>query len=326
MDDNNAHILHALQINDKGQATHLEGRAISEIIKNKQLAWVHFDAAHPETRVWLESEVPYLDSLIIDALLADNTRPRIVEFEKGLLLILRGVNLNEGAAPDDMVSIRLWIDANRIISVRLRKLKAVDDIRTLLLQGKGPKNSADFLTALSSRLFERMEPVITALDERSDDIEEKILDDPDIKERQEIIAIRKQAITLRRYIAPQRDVLMHIRTCEMEWIDIIHKRRIQESYDRVTRYIEDLDMIRERSQIVKDELANALADRLNKNMYVLSVIAAIFLPLGFLTGLLGINVGGIPGADNAQSFMIFCGFLVTIVAIQVLIFKKMKWF
>ena len=85
-------------------------------------------------------------------------------------------------------------------------------------------------------------------------------------------------------------------------------------------------MIRERAQVVKDELQNMLADRLNKNMYVLSVIAAIFLPLGFLTGLLGINVGGIPGADNSMSFLIFCGILTAIVVFQIWLFKKMKWF
>lgn len=86
--------------------------------------------------------------------------------------------------------------------------------------------------------------------------------------------------------------------------------------------MEDLDTMRERAQIVKDELTNGLADRMNKNMYVLSVIAAIFLPLGFLTGLLGINVGGIPGAGNGYAFWIFSGILAGIVTTQIAIFKN----
>ena len=60
-------------------------------------------------------------------------------------------------------------------------------------------------------------------------------------------------------------------------------------------------------------------------MYVLSIISAIFLPLGFLTGLLGVNVGGIPGAENSFSFSIFTISLVFIVAIQLYIFRKKKW-
>jgi zinc transporter len=99
-----------------------------------------------------------------------------------------------------------------------------------------------------------------------------------------------------------------------------------ENYDHLMRYVEDLDAIRERAQIVKDELANIIADRLNKNLYELSVIAAVFLPLGFLTGLLGINVGGIPGVDNPYAFFIFSGILILLVIIQILLFKKLKWF
>lgn len=326
MDSDKNGILHAHMIDGTGHGRRLGGDDIAKTIKSKDLAWVHLDANNPESRKWLEREISYLDQIILNALLADETRPRIMEFEKGILLILRGVNLNENAEPEDMVSIRLWIDEHRIISVRRRKLKAVQDIRTMLDEGRGPKNAGDFLCMLTARLFERMEPILTELDEQADDIEERVMEDPEIEERQDIINIRKEAITLRRYIAPQRDVMMHLRTTDMAWISMMHKRHLQESLDRVTRYVEDLDMVRERAQIIKDELTNALSDRLNKNMYILSVIAAIFLPLGFLTGLLGINVGGIPGADNGNAFFIFCGMLATLVALQILIFKKLKWF
>ena len=92
------------------------------------------------------------------------------------------------------------------------------------------------------------------------------------------------------------------------------------------RYVEDLDTIRERAQIVKDELSNMLSDRLNKNLYILSVIAAIFLPLGFLTGLLGINIGGVPGSDNPNAFWIFNAGLLVLISLQIWLFRKLKWF
>jgi zinc transporter len=171
-----------------------------------------------------------------------------------------------------------------------------------------------------------MEPVMTELDDQIDVIEQTILENPDPSERDDIINIRKRAIIFRRYIAPQKDVMTHLRISEQPWIDSSHKRHLQESLDRVTRYVEDLDAIRERSQIIKDELTNALSDRLNKNLYILSVISAIFLPLGFFTGLMGINIGGMPGVDNSNAFWIFTGILGVIVALQISIFKKLKWF
>lgn len=287
---------------------------------------MHLDINEASSKKWADAELTFLDPLTLDALFAEETRPRILEFDTGTLLILRGVNLNADAEPEDMVSIRLWIDSSRIISVRKRRLKAVTDLRERIEAGVGPHNAGDFITQLTSRLFERMEPVFTELDELLDDAEERVMEAADTKYRSQITDIRKQAIVFRRYIAPQRDVIAALRVSDMPWLSELHKRRLQESLDRVIRYIEDIDTIRERAQIVKDELTNALSDKMNKNLYLLSVIAAVFLPLGFLTGLLGINVGGVPGVDDPSAFWVFSGFLSVVVALQILLFKRWKWF
>lgn len=320
------HIFLAYGFDGNGGAEPLIGDAISQQIKDEKLAWVHMDVNHPDTKLWLEKEVSYLDPFIVDALLADETRPRVTEIGEGALIILRGVNLNQNADPEDMVSIRLWIDKHRIISLQRRQLRAVLDIEEKIKEGKAPQNAGQFICMLISKLCERMEPVLIALDELTDNVEEKILESPDNSMRESIIDIRKQAIILRRYMAPQKDAVGQLRASDLEWIEVTHKRHLQENYDRVMRYVEDLDAIRERSQIVKDELVNILTDRLNKNMYVLSVIAAIFLPLGFLTGLLGVNLGGIPGAENTMAFWIFSVSLTFIVVIQIILFKKFRWF
>ena len=64
---------------------------------------------------------------------------------------------------------------------------------------------------------------------------------------------------------------------------------------------------------------------MNKTMYVLSIVAGIFLPLGLLTGLLGINVGGIPGTEHPLAFMLVCVLLLIIAGGLVWLFKRMKW-
>lgn len=319
-------ILLAYDFDGEGGGKSVSDKAIARELKKKNLAWVHLDLNHPDTKEWLDREISYLDPFVVDALLADETRPRIAEIGDGAIIILRGVNLNENADPEDMVSIRMWVDNERIISVQRRKLQAVLDLEDKLKAGKGPRNSGQFLNMLLSCLSDRMAPVLLELDEATDDVEEQILDNPDTAFREKIIDIRKEAIILRRYMAPQKDAIGQLRLAEFTWLDPGQKRHLQENYDHSMRYVEDLDAIRERAQIVKDELANIIADRLNRNLYVLSVIAAIFLPLGFLTGLLGINVGGIPGSEDPYAFLIFCGMLIILVIIQILLFKKLKWF
>ncbi|MFT5113486.1 MAG: zinc transporter [Parasphingorhabdus sp.] len=320
------HLLHSYQFDGKGGCVQVSNINFQDDSNSHNPIWIHLEADHPETKSWFESNAPFLDSFVVDALLAEETRPRMVQIDDAILLNLRGVNLNDIDDPQDMVSIRLWMDEGRIISVRRRKLKAVQEVVDKLGNGIGPKSSSEFLCTLVSLLFDRMSVTISALDDRTDNIESELLEASTSQQRADIVNIRKQAIMFRRYIAPQRDAISQLRSADYIWISDSQRTRLQENLNEVTRFVEDLDAIRERAQIIKDELANMLADKLNRNMYVLSVIAAIFLPLGFLTGLLGINVGGIPGVDNNNAFWIFTGLLVLVVVLQIWIFKKFKWF
>ena len=101
--------------------------------------------------------------------------------------------------------------------------------------------------------------------------------------------------------------------------------RLREIGDRTTRYVEDLDAIRDRATVTQEELNSSLTEQMNKTMYVLSIVAGIFLPLGLLTGLLGINVGGIPGTENEWAFTVFCVLLLIIAGLQVWLFRHKKW-
>jgi len=100
---------------------------------------------------------------------------------------------------------------------------------------------------------------------------------------------------------------------------------MRDSADRLTRYVEELDAARERSMIIKDDIANQLSESANRTLYVLAIISGVFLPLAFLTGLLGINVGGMPGVENPSAFWIFCGMIVVLLIIELIIFKRLKW-
>src|SRR3990167_8753751 len=84
--------------------------------------------------------------------------------DQGLLLFLRGVNLNPGQEPEDMVSIRIWIDQQRIITTRRRKLLPVQDICSLLETGNGPKTTTEFVLMLNDSLLHRIVEVMDDLD------------------------------------------------------------------------------------------------------------------------------------------------------------------
>jgi zinc transporter len=143
--------------------------------------------------------------------------------------------------------------------------------------------------------------------------------------RTRIADIRRETISLRRYLAPQREAMSRLYSERVEWLSDRDRMNLREISDRAMRFIEDLDSARERATVTQEELLSRLSEQMNRRMYVLSIVAAVFLPLGFLTGLLGINVGGIPGAENKNAFLEFTFLLGVVVIFQVIIFRWKNW-
>jgi zinc transporter len=155
--------------------------------------------------------------------------------------------------------------------------------------------------------------------------------DADIEEgdigaiRTELGVVRRQAAAIRRHLTPQRDALERLArstTSIMTDKDLI---AVRDEGDHVTRYIEDLDLARENALVTQEDLMNRVAQEQNSRMYLLSVVAAVFLPLTFVTGLLGMNVAGLPGTASPSSFTIATLVMVALGVGLVFFFKWRKW-
>ena len=286
--------------------------------------WVHFDYTKEQSIDWITNKSD-IDPIAVDALLSEITRPRTTILNNSVLLALRGINLNPNSDPEDMISIRLYINENIIISTKKRDLFSVSDILEYLKQGDGPKNSSEFLIELTHRLTHRMEDYISDLEDRASSLEELSIESSNASLRTSISQIKRESISLKRYLSPQKEAIYKLYNQKISWLVEYDKIPLREINHRLIKYIEDLDSIKDKISLVQEEISNNLSEQLNQRMYVLSIISAIFLPLGLLTGLLGVNVGGIPGSQNSFSFSIFAVSLVFIVAIQLYIFKKKRW-
>lgn len=286
--------------------------------------WLHLNMNNEETRRWIrkQQDLPYAAA---SALLAGETRPRVSSYENGLVVNLRGVNLNEGADPEDMVSIRIWVSGKRVISTRRRRLKAAQDIRGEILEGKTLSGPGGLLARLAARLTTLMAPFVEQIEDRIDEIEDEVLTGAGAGVRPRLADARHDAVLVRRFIAPQRDALTRLAQDDSPLFEASTRIDLRETADQVTRLTEEIDAARERAMVLQDQLTDQRAEEMNRNMMVLSVVAAIFLPLGFLTGLFGINVGGMPGVEDPAAFwlvVLACG---VIGFGLLLIFRMMKW-
>ncbi len=289
-----------------------------------QLDWVHLDGVSEDGRAWLE-EKSGLDDFACEALLARETRPQAVLTKAGVLLILRGVNRNPDADPEDLVSIRLWITARRVISLSYRPLLALEDLGADVLAGL-IGDPGDLIAELSRHLIERLEATLADLNDTLDTLEDDIIEErmKDLRER--LGRTRRIAIGLRRYISPQREALLALIAMVTPIFNEIDRQQLREAANRVMRMSEELDAARDRAVVLSDQLSDLRAEAVASRTLVLSVVSSVFLPLTFLTGLIGMNVAGIPFAEQSWAFGAIVLTCVAIAGSLLLWLRQRDWF
>jgi zinc transporter len=266
--------------------------AEASLVRADAFYWLHIDGNDPGCLSWLSDESG-LPPTAVEALRAVETRPRATGLDGGVLVNLRGVNEAPDADTDDLVSIRLWAQAGRVITMSYRPLLALPDL-CALVEAQRLLDPGDLIAALADVMTARLDPVISDLGDVLDVLEDDVLAQERTDLRERLGRVRRTAINLRRYVSPQREALTRLATEDFTFFDASDRLKLVEAGHRVVRMVEELDAVRERAAILADQLTDLRAEATAERTLVLSVVSSIFLPLTVLTGLLGMNVEGIP--------------------------------
>lgn len=246
------------------------------------------------------------------ALVATETRPRCDRIEDGALINLRGPAAAELDDSDRLVSIRLWARQGRINSVSRRPLVATADVAAAMAAGK-ILDPGDLVAAYARAISKELDPQVAELGDQLDDCESG-LDDPRslYRLRTQIARIRSEAIAFRRFVAPNRDALETLADLDVGWLAEEDRLHIREAGDRFARMAEELEAVRERAALLHEQLTDLRGEQMETRALLISIVAFIFLPLTFITGLLGMNVEGIPYANRPWAFWGVVGFCVMV--------------
>lgn len=314
-----AHILDA-----QGGSRLLNVKELESWVPVQGKLWLHMDFSHDDVQKWLARQV-LIDTEVVKLLQADDPRPRSLQVQQGLVSFLRGINYNPDQDIEDMVSVRIFLNDNMIITSARRNMLSIQDVIYSLEINKGPNSPADLYCMLSQRLVDRVVDVVNDLEENVDDLENDLQTRDTDLSRSRIADLMRMIISIRRYLSPQREALHRLQMDDNKLFSQRNIFSLRENSDRLIRSIEDLDSARERTIVVQEELRSQVTEQMNERMYRLSIVAMIFLPLTFLTGLLGINVTGIPYATSPWAFTIVCAVMLFIILLTLAIFRKIKW-
>lgn len=310
-----------------GGCTDLDWDGVAKWRPEDGFLWIHLERDDPFAAAWVR-EHSGIDPLVALALLAEESRPRVEDVDDNLMVVLRGVNVGDETGETELVPIHVWADANRLISLRDKdhQLTALRTIRLALLAGKGPRTAGGLLAQIAEKIVEHLELVIDRMEDTVGDLEDACLQrTADATLRSLLAQVRRQAIHLRRYLGPQRDALYRIQHDDATWLSRDAKLRLREVTDKVVRHIEDLDALRDRTTVLHEDLSTQISEKIAITSNRFTVLTALLLPPSLLAGMLGANVGGIPGHDDPLAFWIMCLITFGLMPLLYLALKKMRW-
>lgn len=320
----------AFVLDPGGEVREMEAKAACQACDREKFIWVHLDGREEETLVWLK-EHGNLPETVAYALTAIETRPRCEPIGQGALINLRGPAAAQGKGPDPddipdrLVSIRAWTEAGRVITVSFHALDGLPELVEKMKAGE-IKDPGDLISMLAIVITRKIDPVVTELGDMVDDCELALEPGQAFETRRKIATARSDAIVYRRFVAPQREALTRLARLEVDWLEEGDRLHLNEAADRFARMTEELEAVRERSALIHEQLTDLRSELIEHRALWLSIVALIFLPLTFITGLLGMNVDGIPLAHRPWAFDAVCALCLVIGVGITVWFAAARWF
>ncbi|HYJ29435.1 MAG TPA: CorA family divalent cation transporter [Allosphingosinicella sp.] len=286
--------------------------------------WMHLEG-RDEADLALVKAHQEIPDIAAQALVATETRPRCDAFEDGAIVNLRGPGDVAPSDSDRLVSIRMWVRRDGVTSLSRRTMTATESATRLFEAGR-IRDSGDLVSAFAREISRQLDPQVSTLGDRLDACESELDAGNLYRLRTAIAGIRSEAIAFRRFVAPNRDALVELSGLGFDWLADDDRLHIREAADRFARMTEELEAVRERAALLHEQLTDLRTEQLDQRSLLISIVAFVFLPLTFITGLLGMNVAGIPYADEAWAFWGVVGVCILIGLAVLAFFAREHWF
>ena len=289
-----------------------------KVLRSNGLEWIDLDLANSSDVSWLKRDSG-LSERMVKRFLEPQKAIMLLQFEKGILLDILYTVIGEHPSEDRVDEVEYWIEARRVITVRRGPPldSSITSLEAEFGQDGAPSNPWELFALAASRIPRQIDKEMIALENSVIDLEDRVLTGSVLSPIHELTALRKRFTYMRRYKAPLARILENISRDESLDMDEDTRNDFKEIASYLMEYRDLVDSFIERANNVRDHIQGQISDRMDKASFRLTILATVFLPPTFLTGLLGINVMGIPGAQHpSYAFWLVCLILLGLAAVS----------
>lgn len=280
--------------------------------------WLHLNLTHAGALPWLQRHAALAENFL-EAQQAGSRSSRIERISDELFAVLNDVTFDFAFDVGDVSSLWMQVSEHLVLSARRAPLRSVDRLRMAVKRGDRLRSSVALLDHLLRDQADELQRIVRQATERVDDIEDALLAGRQAGHEAEVAALRRLMVRLQRLLAPEPSALLRMLSHPPAWVTEQDQQQLQQASEEFALVLRDIQALQERIRAVQDETSARVAQENNRTLYVLTMVTVLALPINLVSGLFGMNVGGLPLLESRHGFWIVVGLIVLLTGLVTLL-------
>ena len=307
-----------------------EDSALEDLLlqESDEISWINVEGVSDITMMDRIKTAFNISPLIAADIMHTGTRPKYQNSGTGFFFTLKMLNYDKTQAKIISEHLSILVSDKTLITFQEASGDVFEPVRERLgnensrIRGEG----TDYLAySLIDSVVDNYIRILQYIAENSEDIEEKLLDNPDEKTLKRIIYLKKELIFLSKSIKPVKDAVKQLMTDSASFIQG-SLEFYNDLLSNLTHIVETIDIYRELTNQQQNTYDTYINNRLNEIMKFLTIFSVIFLPLTLITGIYGTNFDFIPELHFRYGYLFLWGLLGFFTLVMIIVFKRKKWF
>ncbi len=278
--------------------------------------WLHFNLAHVASEPAIKAHFDVAPEFF-EARREGSRSTRIEDTQDSLFAVINDVAFEFAFDPSQIETLWVHVGPRMAISARVHPLRSIDRLRQDVKDGCRFDSSVAFLNHLMQDQADVLVRIVRDATVKVDSTEDSLLQGRLQNKRVELGRLRRVLVRLQRLLAPEPSALFRLLRAAPAWITANDLEELRQSTEEFTLVIRDLAELQERIKLLQEEIAAQLGEQTNRSLFTLTIVTVLALPINIIAGLLGMNVGGIPMADNPHGFALVVIIVVSITVLAV---------
>jgi zinc transporter len=272
--------------------------------------WLHFNLSDAAAEAWIRGHLSVVPEFF-EALHEGSRSTRIEDAGDTLVAVVNDVAFEFAFDPSEIASLWVNVGPRIAISARIHPLRSIDRLRQGVKEGGQFASSVAFLNRLLRDQGDVLVRIVREATVRVDAVEDGLLAGRLQPKRVELGKLRRVLVRLQRLLAPEPGALFRLLRQPPPWVTPQALEDLRQATEEFTLIIRDLAELQERIKLLQEEIAAQVGEQTNRSLFTLTVVTVLALPINIVAGLLGMNVGGIPLAQDGHGFYIIVGIIFT---------------